>query len=72
MSDTKTIIDCATGEVTQVPLTPEEVAFRESLTSLPDPEPIEAIAADLPAVTLDEANDLMARLVAALTDRGIV
>lgn len=38
----------------------------------PELEPIDAIAADLPAVTLKEANDLMGRLVTALTDRGIV
>lgn len=37
-----------------------------------EPEPIEDIVADLPAYNLQEANDLMARIVSALTDRGIV
>jgi hypothetical protein len=30
MSDTKIIVDCSTGEVTELPLTEEEIAQREA------------------------------------------
>lgn len=36
------------------------------------PEPIEDIVADLPAYTIEEANDLMVRIVTTLSERGIV
>lgn len=30
MTDTKIVVDCSTGEVTELPLTPEEIAQREA------------------------------------------
>lgn len=30
MADTKIVVDCSTGEVTELPLTPEEIAQREA------------------------------------------
>lgn len=36
------------------------------------PEPIEDIVADLPAYNLEEANDLMVRIVTTLSERGII
>ena len=43
---TKVVVDCATGQVEYVPLTPEEITEREALAAQAEQERLEREAAD--------------------------
>lgn len=46
MADTKIVVDCSTGEVTELPLTPEEIAQREADAAAGAAAEAERIAAE--------------------------
>lgn len=43
---TKVVVDCASGEVSYIPLTPEEIAEREALAAQAEQERLESEAAE--------------------------
>lgn len=43
---TKVVVDCASGEVNYIPLTPQEIAEREALAAQAEQERLEREAAD--------------------------
>lgn len=43
---TKLVVDCSTGESTEIPLTAEEIAQREELTAASDAAEAERLAAE--------------------------
>lgn len=43
---TKVVVDCASGEVSYIPLTPEEIAEREALAAQAEQERLEHEAAE--------------------------
>ena len=59
---TKVVVDCSTGQVEYVPLTPEEIAEREALAAQAEQERLEREAAE--AAKAEAKASAQAKLVA--------
>jgi len=67
---TKVVVDCSSGEVSYIPLTPEEIAEREALAAQAEQERIEREAAE--AQKLADKQSAIEKLAAlGLSDNEI-